>query len=83
MKTGVRLPTSRSEGKQMFGKEKKWTLNNLPCPKVHDIGGHASMKMLDILKQHFTEGRRFEFTETPTVESDRTDNIVRHKIDRG
>ena len=40
--------------------------NNLPSPSVHNVGGHACMKIGDVIAQHMAQGCGFEFTETPS-----------------
>jgi hypothetical protein len=34
--------------------------------QFHDVGGHACMRIGDIISHHLAMGRGFEFTETPT-----------------
>jgi hypothetical protein len=66
MEKGVQLPTSSNVGHKIFGGGHYGIFNNLPVPKVHDIGGHACMKIGDIMTQHFADGRGFEFPESTT-----------------
>ena len=54
--------------------------NNLPAPKVHDIGGHACMTSGNIIAQHFADGQGFEFSESTTGLSAQASNHIRHGI---
>ena len=66
MEKGVRLTTNSNGGHRLFGGGRYGIFNNLPAPKVDDIGGHACMKIVDIITQHFADGQGFEFTDSTT-----------------
>ena len=51
MGKGVRMPTNSNGGYKTFGGGHYGIFNNLPAPKFHDVGGHACMKMCDIITQ--------------------------------
>ena len=61
MEKGVQLLIRSNVGYNIFGCGHYGIFNNLPAPKVHDVGGHASMKIGGIITKHFTDGRGFEF----------------------
>ena len=81
MEKGVRLPTSSNGGHKIFGGGHYRIFNNLPAPKVYDMGGHACMKIGDMLTQHFADGRGFEFTDSTTHSSNQDSNRIKHGID--
>ena len=59
---GVRIPRTDQEARKICLDGKFGIFNNLPCPTVHDVGGHACMKIGDVLHHHFAQGRDFEYT---------------------
>ena len=77
---GVRLPTNSNGGDKLFGGGHYGIFNYLTARKVYDIGGHACMKIGNILTQHFADGQGFEFTETTTHSSNQDYNRVKHGI---
>ena len=53
---------------------------NLPHPKVHFLDGHACFNISDVISLHLAQGRGVQFTETPTVEDDRTEPRIKTEI---
>ena len=60
---GVAIPRSENDANRSCLEGRFGMFRNLPCPTVHDVGGHACMKIGDVLHHHFAQGRGFEYTE--------------------
>ena len=62
----VRIPRNQNDAVGTCLEGKYGIFNNLPSASVHNVGGHACMKIGDVIAQHMAQGRGFEFTETPS-----------------
>ena len=62
----IKLPRCQNDAVQSCLHGQHGIFNNLPSATVHDVGGHACMKIGDVIAQHMAQGRGFEFTETPS-----------------
>ena len=65
----IRLPRNENDAVRTCLEGHFGIFNNLPSPNVHNIGGHACMKIGDVIAQHLAHGRGFEFTEEPPLSS--------------
>ena len=65
----VRIPRNQNDAVGTCLEGKYGIFNNLPSASVHNVGGHACMKIGDVIAQHMAQGRGFEFTETPSNNS--------------
>ncbi len=66
METGVAVPVNKQTADSVFLGGKFGIMSNLPCPKTYNVGGHACMKIEDIIAHHLAQGRSIEFTVTPS-----------------
>ena len=80
METGVQVPTCPSSAHKICGDSKYGVYDNLPCPQVYNVGGHAYMRIKGVLQHHFVEGRGYEFTETPPIHEGDPSVRVNYKI---
>ena len=64
----IRIPRNRKDARSICHDGKFGIFNNLPCPTIHDVGGHACMRMQEVLAQHLAQGRGIDFTKTPTTQ---------------
>ena len=62
----VRIPKTKAEADRSCLTGQFGIFNNLPCPTVHTVDGHACMKLKDIIAHHLSLGRRIEFTDSPS-----------------
>ena len=76
----VRIPRNDNDARKTCLEGQYGIFNNLPCPNIHTVGGHACMKIEDVIAQHMAQGRGFEFTESPP--NDASDSVTRiyHEI---
>ena len=70
--TDIFVPRNQKQANSVFLRGSKSVYENLPHPKVHFEGGHVCFKNNDVIALHLAQGRGVQFTETPTVEDDRT-----------
>ena len=80
MAKGVRLPTNSNGGYTLFGWGHYGIFNNLPAPINYDIGGHACMKIGNMITQYFADGRGFKFTDSTTRSSVKASNRIHRSI---
>ena len=78
--TDICVPINQKQANRAFLRGRKSVYENLPHPKVHYEGGHACFKISDVIALHLAQGRGVQFTETPTVEDDRTEVRIKTKI---
>jgi len=64
----IKLPQCQNNAVQSCLHGQHGIFNNLRSATVHDVGGHACMKIGDVIAQYMAQGRGFEFTETPSKE---------------
>ena len=83
MEKGVRLPTKNNGGYKILGGVHYGIFNNLPAPINYDIGGHACMKIDDIITQHFADGQGFEFSESTTRLFAQASDCIHRVLDPG
>ena len=61
------MPESSKVAEREFLRGKHAMFQKLPCPEVHEIAGHACVKIGDTIALHLAEGKGCEFTETPDL----------------
>ena len=59
------IPKNTAEGNRCCLYSKFGIFNNLPCPTIHTVKGHACMKLRDVIAHHLSLGRKIEFTDCP------------------
>ena len=61
----VTIPKTTAEANRCCLYSKFGIFNNLPCPTVYTVKGHACMKLRDVIAHHLSLGRQIEFTDSP------------------
>jgi len=79
----IRIPRNHNDAVRSCLGGQYGIFNNLPCPSVHHIGGHACMKIGDIISQHMAIGRGFLFTVSPSTSTDNDINNGQSRIYEG
>ena len=63
----VIIPKTTAEANQYCLHSKFGIFNNLPCPTVHTVDGHACMELRHVIAHHLSLGRQIEFTDSPSA----------------
>ena len=76
MNSNIVVPTHKNEAERVFNHGKYGIFENLPCPPVYDVGGHACMKVEDVIAHHLALGRGLSFSQSPSL--DNNSNPIRN-----